>query len=525
MLNANATLPYFIKRLLPEIKAVVKTHDPADLATAFDKAKAYEQGKSESTSRKHRKTKKYESSSDESSDSSEEEKHYKKKKKEKELKKKKEKKSSTQKCYTCEEQGHFARDCLSEKVPYNRSRNKRNVSYVEQADSENEEEYEILETVRNKVNTRTTSIRKPGKSPKQSAPKTVFPKTPHPKVKIQEPKIVVNFEKNPYDKEDSDIEMKETPAKVTKPSTAFAKPKVPKTKRLPSVIDQLTLYDISEDILKMASSTKIGQLLKYPDQKRNLIKILRRPTPVYTIWDFDIWILNLGGRYTPASANLLETGIEKRTIAAKCYVRIKKNPIVAVLDSGTAVSIITNKLRQLLKLEITRPSKCDTRQRALEIIESVGISVQDLLVPMQLQKESEIENNDEIQQEIEYELEDEDDLEELESYHSEQVNDTDNNISSQQDDKLPSEVTDTSEENPATFIAAYEIQLNENPDELIVHKGILDEQQTIVTDKLFSENTDVFAENISEKRQTIELTQTHIVEHEIKTHDAEPIKQ
>ncbi|RHZ79455.1 hypothetical protein Glove_145g6 [Diversispora epigaea] len=71
---------------------------------------------------------------------------------------------------------------------------------------------------------------------------------------------------------------------------------------------------------------------------------------------------------------------------------------------------------------------------------------------------------------MEYELEDKEDLEELESYHSKQVNDTDNNISSQQNDKLSSEVIDTSEENSATFIAAYEVQLNENSDKLIVHK-------------------------------------------------------
>jgi hypothetical protein len=39
-------LLYFIRGLLPEIKAVVKTFAPADLATALTKAKLYEQGKS-----------------------------------------------------------------------------------------------------------------------------------------------------------------------------------------------------------------------------------------------------------------------------------------------------------------------------------------------------------------------------------------------------------------------------------------------------------------------------------------------
>ena len=54
---------------------------------------------------------------------------------------------------------------------------------------------------------------------------------------------------------------------------------------------------------------------------------------------------------------------------------------------------------------------------------------------------------------------------------------------------------------------------------------MLDEQQTIVADKLFTDNINVFAKNISEEGQTIELIQTYIVKHEIKTNDAEPIKQ
>ena len=42
---------------------------------------------------------------------------------------------------------------------------------------------------------------------------------------------------------------------------------------------------------------------------------------------------------------------------------------------------------------------------------------------------------------------------------------------------------------------------------------------------MFTEYSDVFAENISEEGQTIELGQTHVVEHTINTKDAAPIKQ
>jgi hypothetical protein len=70
-IDTATTLPYFIRGLLPEIKAVVKTFAPADLATAFTKAKLYEQGRSKP--KRSKKTKKYvSSSSDSDSDSSSE---------------------------------------------------------------------------------------------------------------------------------------------------------------------------------------------------------------------------------------------------------------------------------------------------------------------------------------------------------------------------------------------------------------------------------------------------------------------
>jgi hypothetical protein len=67
-IDIATTLLYFIRKLLLEIKAVVKTHALTDLNTAYTKAKLYEQGRSKL---KHfKKTKKYVSSSfDSDSDS------------------------------------------------------------------------------------------------------------------------------------------------------------------------------------------------------------------------------------------------------------------------------------------------------------------------------------------------------------------------------------------------------------------------------------------------------------------------
>ncbi|CAG8711727.1 13130_t:CDS:2, partial [Dentiscutata erythropus] len=96
-LNPAATLPYFVRGLLPEIKAVVKTYAPVDLAKALTKAKLYESG----------------------------------------IWKRKSPKKSTDNIKVpamkvlLAQVGHFARDCLVEKKTYPQNQNRRNVSYVE----------------------------------------------------------------------------------------------------------------------------------------------------------------------------------------------------------------------------------------------------------------------------------------------------------------------------------------------------------------------------------------------------------
>ncbi|CAG8756452.1 8452_t:CDS:2 [Cetraspora pellucida] len=54
-------------------------------------------------------------------------------------------------------------------------------------------------------------------------------------------------------------------------------PTNPCRKRGPSIIDKIELYNIANDLLAAKSNAMFGQLLQYPNQKRNLAKALRRP--------------------------------------------------------------------------------------------------------------------------------------------------------------------------------------------------------------------------------------------------------
>ena len=145
-----------------------------------------------------------------------------------------------------------------------------------------------------------------------------------------------------------------------------------KFKPQPSIIDQLEPYDIATDILNMKSSATIGQWLQVPTQKKNLAKVLQRKKVPIT------------------EANHLEPEEEKKTTAMRCHIRIKGNPVVAILDSGAAVSIITAKLMKRLGLQISGPSKTivitanGSRSKALGVIENVKITIQDIIIPINL---------------------------------------------------------------------------------------------------------------------------------------------
>ncbi|CAG8474202.1 5821_t:CDS:2 [Gigaspora margarita] len=85
--------------------------------------------------------------------------------------------------------------------------------------------------------------------------------------------------------------------------------------------------------------------------------------------------------------NVAQLILNEWTIAARCYICIKNNPIVAVLDSGTAMSLMSKRIMNKLDLKIDEPSTTvvvtanGTRKRALGKIKNVKLAICDILIP------------------------------------------------------------------------------------------------------------------------------------------------
>ncbi|CAG8797203.1 6769_t:CDS:2, partial [Dentiscutata erythropus] len=133
------------------------------------------------------------------------------------------------------------------------------------------------------------------------------------------------------------------------------------------------------------------------------------------------------------------------------------------------------------------------------------------------------QDEDQVQQDLEYELESE--LDENETFHSEMSDYWDeqglySNPWKQEEHKDFCEIETPNDYNPTLYLT--ETITEDKPPFQV---GVLDKIQKQKVDELFTGYPDVFAENISEEGQTIELGQTHIVEHTINTKDATSVKQ
>ena len=221
-------------------------------------------------------------------------------------------------CYRCGEKGHIASKCLSEKI-----------KDVNNIDIESEEEYEVFPAIRRKL--RSESRKEKG----------LLEKTP----------------------EETHIE---TPI-------LEKKKKSPPKPREPSKIDQTPPYNVMDDLMTLPAHITVGQLMKYPDVKRAILKAYQRPI------------------IKDPMVSMAENSHARKTTAVQCHVRIKSNPVKAIVDTGAAVSIMTKPLMKKLGLRIDSPSKIivvianGKKERALGQIHNVSLVIQGILASVTLQ--------------------------------------------------------------------------------------------------------------------------------------------
>jgi hypothetical protein len=170
-------------------------------------------------------------------------------------------------CYKCNEPGHIARDCMSEKANLNSRNipNNRKINYIETEETSEEEDVDEIyvgQRGRPPLNRPTPYTKDRKEKVKQSESQ-----------KEQQLRTKSTFTPQPMVVDQSEEEPIGSPRVVPKV-------KKPRMKSQPSVVDQLSPYDISDDILTMKSQATLGQMLQYPNQRRNLVKILKRPKKV-----------------------------------------------------------------------------------------------------------------------------------------------------------------------------------------------------------------------------------------------------
>ncbi|GBC14645.1 ribonuclease H-like domain-containing protein [Rhizophagus irregularis DAOM 181602=DAOM 197198] len=340
-----------------------------------------------------------------------------------------------------------------------------------------------------------------------------------------------------------------------------------RTKMVPAPIENVNEFDIAKYISDLPCGLSIGQATaQLPVYRKGLIQSMRRKREKIDNNNY------IGESYYRDSNSEEETS----TTAAKCEFHINQQPVIAVIDSGAAVSIMTTAMMKTLKLTIDGPSEYviktanGTRVRSLGEIQNLPLKVRNLIIKTNVQI---IESSDSVfilgnnwmrkvnaaldwdkktltiryngrsttvpviftlpkpikmKQSFEYDDEEEYESEELEEaqiymsdfsgYSTEEsleFNPWENEVSPTHQNNEDEELE---ESNPAIYLAQAEVYSGEkvNPD---LHLGPLDYHQQSQFQQLLSDYADICA-----KSQT-EIGKTNVIKHKIITKDATPISQ
>ncbi|CAB4402107.1 unnamed protein product, partial [Rhizophagus irregularis] len=155
-----------------------------------------------------------------------------------------------------------------------------------------------------------------------------------------------------------------------------------RTKMVPAPIENVNEFDIAKYISDLPCGLSIGQATaQLPVYRKGLIQSMRRKREKVDNNNY------IGESYYGDSNSEEETP----TTAAKCEFHINQQPVIAVIDSGAAVSIMTTAMMKTLKLTIDGPSEYviktanGTRVRSLGEIQDLPLKVRNLIIKTNVQ--------------------------------------------------------------------------------------------------------------------------------------------
>ena len=289
-------------------------------------------------------------------------------------------------CFRCGNVGHISRNCQMGRNTNNGNTNVNNINnnrprqrapvtpinyaddeaeiYYDEYEDEYEEEWEEEDEYEAYVTTRSRSVPYEISSPRGK--RTRFSESrKEDQLRTQPIPPVTPF----------------TPMDMDATAETSTKRKV-RTKMVPAPIENVNEFDIAKYISDLPCGLSIGQATaQLPVYRKGLIQSMRRKREKIDNNNY------IGESYYGDSNSEEETP----TTAAKCEFHINQQPVIAVIDSGAAVSIMTTAMMKTLKLTIDGPSEYviktanGTRVRSLGEIQDLPLKVRNLIIKTNVQ--------------------------------------------------------------------------------------------------------------------------------------------